>query len=408
MTCRNCGAVLSQTVLDLGVTPNANTFLAVEELDGPERRFPLRVMVCEKCWLVQTADVLAPNELFGPDYSYFSGYSSSWVEHCRTYAERMIHRLALNGESSVVEVATNDGVLLRFFQDAGMRCTGIEPTLATAEAARALGLSVVTEFLTGNLAARLRGGGLRADLLVANNVLAHVPEIVDFASACAVLLADDGVASFEFPHVHELLVGSQFDTVYHEHYSYLSLLAVESVFSRAGLVVFDVERLPTHGGSLRVFAQRSDSGVQTELPSVGVVRRIEEMAGLASAEAYVVLQEAAIRITDQLRRFLERAQLARRTVAAYGAAAKGNTLLNYAGIGAEQVRFVADRNPAKQGMYLPGSRVPVVAEDRILADRPDYVLILPWNLLPELRDQLEYVAEWSGSLVTAVPNLKVW
>ena len=320
----------------------------------------------------------------------------------------MIHRLALNGESSVVEVATNDGVLLRFFQDAGMRCTGIEPTLATAEAARALGLSVVTEFLTGNLAARLRGGGLRADLLVANNVLAHVPEIVDFASACAVLLADDGVASFEFPHVHELLVGSQFDTVYHEHYSYLSLLAVESVFSRAGLVVFDVERLPTHGGSLRVFAQRSDSGVQTELPSVGVVRRIEEMAGLASAEAYVVLQEAAIRITDQLRRFLERAQLARRTVAAYGAAAKGNTLLNYAGIGAEQVRFVADRNPAKQGMYLPGSRVPVVAEDRILADRPDYVLILPWNLLPELRDQLEYVAEWSGSLVTAVPNLKVW
>jgi len=405
--CRHCQAVLTMTVIDLGVTPRANSYLNAEALRLPEQRFPLRVLVCGQCWLVQTEDFLRSDELFEEDYPYFSGYSSTWIDHCREYSERMIDRFSLDSTSSVVEVAVNDGALLRFFHDSGMKCTGIEPTLATAEVARGLGLPVLTEFLTYDLAVQLRRRGLGADLLVANNVLAHVPDIDDFALACAALLADDGVATFEFQHLYELLVGCQFDTVYHEHYSYLSLVAVEAVFAGSELEVFDVDRLSTHGGSLRVYAQRSDTGTNVALPAVSEVRRLESDAGLKTPDAYRMLQGQADRIRDELRVFLEEARSAGRSVAAYGAAAKGNTLLNYAGIGRDLVDFVVDRNPVKQGRYLPGSHIPIVAEERLALNRPDYVLVLPWNLLTEVRDQLSYIGEWSGALVTAVPELSV-
>jgi SAM-dependent methyltransferase len=406
--CRHCGLELSLNMIDLGITPLANAYLSKKALGTAEKVFPLRVLVCEGCWLAQTEDYSKPDEIFEPDYAYFSGYSSTWVEHCRSYSERMIERFSLGPMSSVVEVASNDGTLLRYFFDAGMNCTGIEPTLGTAEAARGLGLKVVTEFLTYGLAERLRMSGLRADLLVANNVLAHVPDVNDFAMACAMLLSDDGVATFEFPHLHELIAGSEFDTIYHEHYSYLSLLSVESVFSQAGLAVFDVEQISTHGGSLRVYAQRSDLGIHELLPSVSAVRDVERDAGLAGPHAYSHLQVEADRIRDELREFLLGARTAGRSVAAYGAAAKGNTLLNYAGVDSDLVMFVVDRNPAKQGKFLPGSRIEIVAEDRLVEMRPDYILVLPWNLLTELRPQLSYIAEWSGAIVTAVPELTVW
>ena len=394
-------------MIDLGVMPRANSYLDPEALEEAERRCPLRVLVCGQCWLVQTEDYLRPGELFEGDYPYFSGYSMTWLEHCRVYSEEMTDRFSLGVTSSVVEVAANDGALLRFFHDAGMRCTGIEPTLATAEVARGLGLSVLPEFFSHDLAVTLRDGGLVADLVVANNVLAHVPDINDFALGCATLLADDGVATFEFPHIHEMLAFSQFDTVYHEHFSYLSLVAVESVFARSNLEVFDVKQLTTHGGSLRVFAQRSDTGKRERDRRVADLRCLEVDAGLTTMEAYSQIQDEADRIRDDLRRFLIEARSAGRSVAAYGAAAKGNTLLNYAGIQADMIDFVIDRNPAKQGRYLPGSRIPIVAEDRLVLTRPDYVLVLPWNLLPEVSNQLSYVKEWSGALVTAVPELHV-
>lgn len=405
MRCRHCQAELTVTVIDLGVMPRANSYMKV--LGQEERRFPLRVLVCGQCWLVQTEDHLRPGELFEGDYAYFSGYSTTWIDHCRVYSEAMTNRFSLGPTSTVVEVAVNDGALLRFFHDAGMGCTGIEPTLTTAEVTRGLGLTVLTEFLTHDLAVRLSEGGLAADLLVANNVLAHVPDINDFAFACATLLADDGVATFEFPHIHEMLAFSQFDTVYHEHYSYLSLTSVESVFARSNLEVFDVEQLTTHGGSLRVFAQRGDTGRREECRRVADLRSMEVDAGLTTMEAYAQIQDEADRISTDLVRFLVDARNSGRAVAAYGAAAKGNTLLNYAGIGPELIDFVVDRNPEKQGMFLPGSHIPVVDEACLASKRPDYVLILPWNLLPELTDQLAYVADWSGALVTAVPQLLV-
>lgn len=408
MRCRHCESDLSLDMIDLGLTPLANAYLSREARGKSEQLFPLRVLVCEGCWLAQTEDVSRPDEIFEADYAYFSGYSRTWVDHCRNYAEDMIERLSLGPTSSVIEVASNDGTLLRFFRDAGIRCTGIEPTLGTAEAARALGLEVITEFLTHDLAMRLRTCGLTADLLAANNVLAHVPDINDFVLACSTLLSDDGVATFEFPHLHELLAGFEFDTIYHEHYSYLSLISVESVFSQAGLMVFNVEQLSTHGGSLRVYAQQSSSRSHETLPSVAAIRRLESDAGLATPHAYSRLQVEADRIRDELRDFLLGAKAAGKSVAAYGAAAKGNTLLNYAGVDSDLIMFVVDRNPAKQGKLLPGSRIEIVAEERLVQARPDYVLILPWNLLPELSDQLSYVQEWSGALVTAVPELRVW
>jgi len=407
MRCRACGSDLALGLVDLGSAPPSNEYLRPEDLDQPEAWYPLRVLVCEGCWLVQTEDFARHDDLFADDYAYFSAFSSGWVDHCEAYADRMTKDLGLGASSTVVEVATNDGTLLHRFASRGIGCLGIEPTASTAAAARSLGLEVIQEFLTVELAERLRAEGFQADLLSANNVLAHVPDIVGFATGCRLLLADGGLATFEFPHLLELVRGIQFDTIYHEHFSYLSLTAVTSVFRAAGLQVVDVERLPTHGGSLRVHA-RSAAGAAEASASVGRQLVEEDAAGLSTREFYGGFQEAVGAVRDGLLRFLLDARSAGRTVTAYGAAAKGNTLLNFAGVRPDLVRFVVDRNPAKQGLFLPGSRIPIVDEDHLRAERPDEVLILPWNLADELVDQLSYVRDWGGSIITAVPEVRRW
>lgn len=406
MICRSCGSALELTFLDLGNSPPSNAYLSAGDLDAPETWYPLRVMACGDCRLVQTRDFARAEDLFTEDYAYFSGFSSSWRDHCRRYADQMVDRLGLGSESLVVEVACNDGTLLAEFLDRGTRCLGVEPTASTAAAARDLGLEVVEEFVGVATAERLAADGVSADLLAANNVVAHVPDIVDFVRGCGILLAPDGVATFEFPHLLRLVEGVQFDTVYHEHFSYLSLTSLSRVVEAVGLVVHDVEEVPTHGGSLRVHLGRLDGGHPVS-PSVGRLLDLEEDHGLCSDAYYRGFQAEADRVKDDLLRFLLEARAEGRSVAAYGAAAKGNTLLNYAGVRPDLVPFVVDRNPAKQGRFLPGSRIPVVDEGRLSRVRPDHVLILPWNLREELEESLSYVRDWGATFVTAVPELRV-
>jgi len=405
--CRHCGTPLEITLIDLGSAPPSNAYLTAEALKEPETWLPLRVLVCGGCWLVQTEDFARPEELFRPEYPYLSGVSSSWLAHCEQYVEEVVERFGLGIASRVVEVAANDGTLLQYFQARGIPNVGIEPTARAAAVARDRGLAVVEEFFDERLARELVANGGSAHLVIANNVLAHVPDINGFTAAFAALLAADGVATFEFPHLVELVGSTQFDTIYHEHYSYLSLTAVKHIFENAGLAVFDLQRLDTHGGSLRVFAQREDTGRRPRAGRVGEALRREQEAGITTPEYYAGFQTRAERVKDDFLGFLLRAKAEGRTVAAYGAAAKGNTLLNYAGVRGDLIPLVVDRNPLKQGTFLPGSRIPVVPEDRLRVVRPAYVVILPWNLKGEIARQLEYVREWDGRFVTAVPELEV-
>ncbi len=407
MKCRHCAAPLDKVCLDLGSAPPSNAYLSEAALRAPEVWYPLRLLVCERCWLVQTEDHAGRDALFSDDYAYFSSFSSSWLAHAEAYVKAMRARFGLTPASLVSEVAANDGYLLRFVQGEGIPCYGIEPTASTARAARALGLDIVERFFGVELASELASAGRQVDLVAANNVLAHVPDINDFVAGFAVLLKPEGVATFEFPHLLRLLRENQFDTVYHEHYSYLSLGAVQRVFASNGLAVFDVEAHPTHGGSLRVFAQRADAGRRATTEAVARVLREEAGDGLATASGYEGFQAKVDKVKDDFMAYLIEARRAGRTVAAYGAAAKGNTLMNYAGVRPDLVSFVVDRNPAKQGRYMPGSRIPIVAEDRLREARPDDVVLLPWNLRDELMEQLAYVREWGGRFVTAVPSLKV-
>lgn len=407
MKCRHCGAPLRLSLVDLGTAPPSNAYLSVAALEAPEAWYPLRVLVCTDCFLVQTADFARASELFDARYAYFSSYSSTWLTHARRFVDDMVARFALDERSRIIEVAANDGYLLQYFKARGIPCLGIEPTASTAAAARGRGLEIVAEFFGLPLAGRLRATGQQADLMVANNVLAHVPDINDFVRGFALLLKPAGIASFEFPHLLRLIEHSQFDTIYHEHFSYLSLLAVQRIFAAGGLQVFDVAELPTHGGSLRVLAQRSETGARPVTAAVGELLGRERSAGLATAGFYAGCQPRLEALKDAFLRFLLDARTQGLQVAAYGAAAKGNTLLNYAGVRSDLVRFVADRNPAKQGHYLPGSRIPVVAESALQQQRPDYVLILPWNLKTEVQQQLAYIRDWGGRFVTAVPRLEV-
>jgi SAM-dependent methyltransferase len=405
MKCRHCASELALPLVDLGTAPPSNAYLTAETLQRPERRFPLRVLVCERCWLVQTEDFTDAHELFDADYAYFSGVSSSWLAHAERYVGDMVARFGLHAGSRVVEVAANDGYLLQFVKARGIPCMGVEPTASTAAAARAKGIEVVQDFFGRRLAGEMVARGLQADLMAANNVLAHVPDINDFAAGFASLLKPDGVATFEFPHLLRLMAEAQFDTVYHEHFSYLSLTAVQAVFEGAGLQVFDVQELPTHGGSLRVFAQRVQGGPHAVLPSVQAMLQRETQAGVRTAAYYRGLQPRAERIRDDLLRFLHQAKREGRSVVAYGAAAKGNTLLNFAGVGIDLVRCVVDLNPAKQGKFMPGSRIPIVGREVLDRERPDYLLVLPWNILPEVRQQNAPLATQGTRFVTAVPEL---
>jgi len=407
MKCRHCGTTLTLPLVDLGSAPPSNAYLSENSLRAPEKWFPLRVLVCTECWLVQTEDYAGAEELFAHDYAYFSSFSTSWLAHAERYVNDIVERFALGSSSNVVEVAANDGYLLQYVKARGIPCLGIEPTAGTAAAARARGVDIVEDFFGVRLARELVEQGRSADLIAANNVLAHVPDINDFAAGFSHLLKPEGVATFEFPHLLRLVAENQFDTIYHEHFSYLSLTAVTRIFERNGLVVFDVEELPTHGGSLRLFAQRKDCGSQAQTRHVAEMLMREADEGLTTRRYYAGFQGKTDRVKIDFLAMLIEAKQAGKKVAAYGAAAKGNTLLNYAGVRPDLLPWVVDRNPAKQGKYLPGSRIPIVSETHLRGERPDYVVILPWNLREEVMTQLEYIREWGGQFVTAVPWLVV-
>ena len=407
MKCRHCHAPVEQEFIDLGTAPPSNAYLGREQLSAPERWFPLRVFVCTSCWLVQTEDYAHHAELFDSEYAYFSSFSTSWLEHARSYVDDMAQRFDLGPASRVVEVASNDGYLLQYVKQKGIGCLGIEPTASTAREARRKGLEVREAFFGVALAEQLCDEGKMADLTAANNVLAHVPDINDFTGGFARLLKPNGVATFEFPHLMQLVEHCQFDTVYHEHFSYLSLTAVQRIFERNGLAVFDVEELTTHGGSLRVFAQRLDTGRRERSAAVDALLQREASAGMTTVTYYQGFQARAERLKNDLLRFVLDARQEGKTVMAYGAAAKGNTLLNFAGIRADLVSCAVDLNPAKQGRYMHGSRIPIVTQQHLEAARPDYVLILPWNLKSEVMHQLQCVPRWGGTFVTAVPRLEI-
>jgi SAM-dependent methyltransferase len=407
MKCRHCESELTFSLVDLGSAPPSNAYLTIQKLNGPETWFPLRVLVCECCWLAQTEDFAQTQELFDADYAYFSGFSSSWLAHCERYVADMVARFDLDTDSHVVEVAANDGYLLQYVLARNIPCTGIEPTASTAATARAKGIPIVEEFFSAHLARELAGQGKQADLAIANNVLAHTPDINDFVAGFAALLKPEGVATFEFPHLLRLIAGCQFDTIYHEHFSYLSLTAVNQIFAVNGLTIFDVEEYPTHGGSLRVFAQRNDRGKLPRSAKVGEILDREYQAGMTNASYYASFQVNTDKIKDGFLMFLLEAKRQGKSVAAYGAAAKGNTLMNYAGIRPNLIRFVVDRNPAKQGKYMPGSRIPITDESTLKNIKPDYIVIFPWNLKAEVMRQLDYVRAWGGRFVTAIPELEI-
>ncbi|MDD5462887.1 MAG: class I SAM-dependent methyltransferase [Methylococcales bacterium] len=407
MKCRHCQANLNELFIDLGTAPPSNAYLSKEALHAPEKYYPLRVLVCTDCWLVQTEDYAEAEEFFAADYAYFSSFSSTWLQHAEQYVADMVTRFGLTRDSHVVEIAANDGYLLQFAKARDIPCLGIEPTSSTAAAARTKGIPIVEDFFGVRLAEELIAQGKQADLTAANNVLAHVPDINDFVSGFRLLLKPQGVSTFEFPHLLKLVEETQFDTIYHEHFSYLSLTAVNRIFAANGLKVFDVEEHPTHGGSLRVFAQRADSGQHSVSTRVDELLQREAFAGIKSLDFYTGFQIKTDKVKDDFLSFLLEAKRQGKTVAAYGAAAKGNTLMNYAGVRFDLISFVVDRNPAKQGTYMPGSRIAIVDESRLQNAKPDYVVIFPWNLKKEVMQQLEYIRSWNGQFVTAVPNMEV-
>ncbi|WP_309091842.1 class I SAM-dependent methyltransferase [Phenylobacterium sp.] len=405
--CRFCRSPLTQTFLDLGEQPLANSYLTREELEaGIERAYPLHTRVCGRCFLVQADDVVPAEAIFDAEYAYFSSYSAGWVEHARRYAEAMAERFGLGPESLVIEVASNDGYLLQHFVAMDVPVLGVEPTANTAEAARARGVRTETVFFNEQTAVELAARGDRADLMAANNVLAHVPDINGFVAGFRHVLKPEGVLTFEFPHLLNLIEQVQFDTIYHEHFSYLSLLAVEQVLAAHDLRAFDVERLPTHGGSLRVYCALRSSG-HAESDALRQLRADEAAAGLDRLETYADFTPKVEAVRDSFRAFLAEARDEGREIAAYGAAAKGNTFLNYCGATADDIVCAFDANPAKQGRYMPGSHIPILAPDQVAEVRPDYVLILPWNLRDEIMGQLAYVREWGGRFVTASPATRV-
>jgi SAM-dependent methyltransferase len=404
--CRSCAAPLSLTLVDLGTQPLANSYVPVANAGMEEAKYPLHARVCESCWLVQVDDVVPADEIFDADYAYFSSFSESWLAHCRSYARKMTQALNLGPKSLVVEIASNDGYLLQYFQEADVPVLGVEPSGNTAAEAEKKGVPTLVEFWTEALAKRLAAEGKRPDLICSANVLAHVPDINDFVRGVATLLTGDAVYTVEFPHLLNMIKHVQFDTIYHEHYSYLSLLAVEKIFADAGLRVFEVEEMPTHGGSLRVYACLKDAG-HVERPGVAKVRADEAAAKLDRAEGYRGFTEKVEAVREGLLDFLQSTHIGRKTVAAYGAAAKGNTILNYCNIGADQIVYCVDKNPAKQDTLLPGSQSPVFDVDELRRRRPDFVLILPWNLKTEIIGQLSDLRANGTGFVIAIPNVSV-
>lgn len=403
--CRVCGTPLRRTFANLGLSPLANSYVRPEHVNAGEMWYPLHVFVCESCFAVQLEEFEAPEQIFS-DYAYFSSFSTSWLRHAEDYAIRMIERFGLGRDAKVVEVASNDGYLLQNFVGRGIAVLGVEPAANVAKVAVEKGVPTEVEFFGRESALRLLAAGHGADLMAANNVLAHVPDILDFVGGFDTLLKLEGVGTFEFPHLLRMIAAKQFDTIYHEHFSYLSLGVVQRVLTQNHLRVFDVEKLATHGGSLRVFFCH-DGASHPETSSVAGVITDENAAHLADLSGYEGFQEEIVRIKCEILDFLITARRDGKIVCGYGAAAKGNTFLNYCGIGPELVRQVADRSPHKQGTFLPGSRIPVSSPEDMLSKRPDYILILPWNLRTEIVADLAVIRDWGGRFVTAIPSLKI-
>ena len=405
MNCRHCGSHLEHTFLDLGFAPPSNAYLNQADLTKPEKYYPLKVKVCSHCWLVQTEDYAQADELFSSDYAYFSSTSSGWLAHAAKYTKSMIERFKLNANSFVMEIASNDGYLLKNFVDAGVPCLGIEPTASTAAAAEKLGIPVLREFFSEALGKQL-ATKQQADLIAGNNVYAHVPDINDFTRGLKAALKSNGTITLEFPHLMRLIEHTQFDTVYHEHFSYLSLYTVDRIFKAAGLRVWDVDQLPTHGGSLRIYGCHTEDTRDTNENVIALLAE-EARCGLKTLETYQKFQARADKVKNDLLTFLIEQKTAGKKVAAYGAAAKGNTLLNYAGIKPDLLPFVCDAAAAKQGKYMPGSHIPILPPSALAKSTADYVLILPWNIAPEVRLQNAALVERGAKFVTAVPTLEI-
>ena len=406
MKCRYCHTPLNDVFLDLGSAPPSNAFLSADALTAPEVWFPLKLFTCENCRLVQGDEVQSHAALFAPDYVYYSSFSRSWLAHAKRYVEQVTARLNLDSDSLVMEIASNDGYLLQYVAARRIPCVGVEPALGTAEVARQKGIETLASFFGRDFALEFVRERRAADLIVANNVLAHVPDINDFVAGLAAALAPEGTITAEFPHLMELISKRQFDTIYHEHFSYFSLHTAQQIFATHGLKIWDVEQLPTHGGSLRLWAAHTNSKHQ-ESAAVSKLLGAEAEAGMLDSAYYQHFQSEADAVKNDFLVFLLEQRRAGRRVAAYGAAAKGNTLLNYAGVRPDLLPYVVDASPHKQGHWLPGSRIPVVAEARVREDRPDFVLIMPWNLREEIASQLSYISEWGGQFVVAIPHLAI-
>ncbi len=404
MKCRHCAKPLGLAFLDLGFAPPSNAYLSKADLSAPEVTFPLRLRVCNSCWLVQTEDYSEPDEIFRADYAYFSSTSKSWLSHAKAYSALISERLNLGADSFVIEIASNDGYLLKNFVEAGIPCLGIEPTAATAQAAEAIGVPVLCEFFGEELGQKLADRDQKADLICGNNVFAHVPDINDFTRGMAAALKPEGVITLEFPHFLELVEQCQFDTVYHEHFSYLTLQVTQRIFEAAGLRIFDVERLTTHGGSLRVYGCLKDATYET-MSAVADILAAESEAALETPAPYEALQTRAELAKNKATAFLIDAKLKGKTVAAYGAAAKGNTLLNFAGIRPDLLPYVCDAAESKQGKYMPGSHIPILHPNTLLESTPDYILVLPWNLAGEVKQQLSELAQSGTEFYVAIPEL---
>ena len=404
-TCRFCGTQLEHEFVNLGLSPISNAFVNPEQVDQTEPFYPLHAFVCGECFLVQLEEFESPDEIFS-DYVYFSSYSDSWLAHAKKFVVGAAERFGLDSNSLVMEVASNDGYLLQYFAERDVPVLGIEPASNVAEVARKAGIDTIDEFFGVALANRLRDEGRSADLLVGNNVLAHVPDINDFVGGLKIALGANGILSMEFPHLLKLIQQTQFDTIYHEHFSYLSLLTVQQIFLHHGLEVFDVEELTTHGGSLRVFAQHS-AGTRSTSATVAKVLNDEKNAGLDSLEGYQNFAEKVANVRDNLLAFLEKARRDGKTVVGYGAPAKGNTLLNFCGVGPDAIQYTVDRSPYKQDKLLPGTHIPVCAPEKIDETKPDFVLILPWNLREEIAAQLKHIDTWGGKCVVPIPELQV-
>jgi SAM-dependent methyltransferase len=407
MNCRFCGKALTHEFIDLANAPPSNSFLVAEQLNEPEVFFPLKLYVCDSCFLVQADEYKKSSDIFNSEYVYFSSFSRTWLTHAKQYVDMMIEKYAYNQNSKIIEIASNDGYLLQYFEEKGIPSIGIEPAERTALEARKKGIETIVDFFGKRLAKSLADKGEKADLLLGNNVLAHVPDLNDFVAGLKIALKPSGVITMEFPHLMQLIDNCQFDTIYHEHFSYLSFMTVRSIFKHHGLELFDVEELSTHGGSLRIFARHAEDITKGVSEAVDALQEKEISRGLDKVDYYQGFQEKADRIRYDLLQFLIEQKKNGRLVAAYGAAAKGNTLLNYCGVKKDLVAFVADASPYKQGKYLPGSHVPINSEEALKRYKPHYVLILPWNIKEEITAQLDYIREWGGKFVVPIPYVGV-